>query len=58
MFDFFQRATYEAPATVMFGPLASALFAGFAEIVAGRLYLTAAGARYLADLDRSQERAA
>ena len=58
MIEFFQRMTYEAPATVVLGPLTSALVAGFAEIIGGQIYLTAAGERYLADLDNSQEKAA
>jgi hypothetical protein len=50
MFDFWQRATYEASASL--GPIASALMANFAIVIAGELYLTPAGERYLAALDQ------
>jgi hypothetical protein len=43
------RILYESPAVVAMGPLWSALFVGFAAVDWwGRVYLTAAGAEYLA----------
>jgi hypothetical protein len=53
-----QRAIYESPATVMLGPIASALLAGFAEVTGGRVYLTPAGERYLKQIDSEMEKAA
>lgn len=58
MMDWFQRTTYEAPGTVFLGPIAAGLLAGFAEVVGGQFYLTAAGERYLASLDQHREAAA
>lgn len=44
---FLQRLFYEAPATVAFGPAASAVLAGYAVVIGGELYLTPDGERYL-----------
>lgn len=42
------RLAYEAPMTVMCGPVWSALMAGYAVPIGGVLHLTPAGQRYLA----------
>jgi hypothetical protein len=45
--DAYQRAVYELPAVQAFGPLWSAIIAGFAVVIFGETYLTPAGTRYL-----------
>jgi hypothetical protein len=47
------RAAFEAPVTVLCGPVLAAVSSGFAVYVAGQLYLTPAGERYLAERERT-----
>ena len=53
--DWLQRLVYEAPATVALGPTGSALAAGYAVVIGGRIVITPAGERYLANVDSGIE---
>jgi hypothetical protein len=55
-FEWLQRATFEAPATVAMGPHWSALVSGFAVLIGGRVFLTDAGERYLASVNCGEGR--
>jgi hypothetical protein len=52
--DAIMRETFEAPVTVVAGPVLAAIGCGFAVFIGGQLYLTPAGERYLAERDRSK----
>lgn len=49
--DWLQRLVYEAPATVALGPACSALAAGYAVVIGGRVFITSAGERYLENVN-------
>lgn len=50
--DTWQVLTFEAPMVALCGPEWSAVLSGFAVVIAGVIYLTPAGERYLERLDR------
>ena len=52
--DAIRRGGFEAPVTVMAGPVLAAIGCGFAVFIGGQLYPTPAGERYLAERDRSK----
>lgn len=54
--DWFQRAVYEAPATVALGPQLSALAAGYAVLIGTELFITPAGERYLQNVNSEESR--
>jgi hypothetical protein len=56
--DAIMCATFEAPATVVAGPVLAAIGCGFAVFIGGQLYLTPAGERYLAERDNVETRLA